>query len=728
MIRMKHTAKWSVAGLRTGAALAGLMLGHMPAWAQTAGSAVEEEAPGEIVVTAQRRSESLQNVPIAAVALTGANLAQRGVQDMRDLALVSPSLKIDTPFGNTAPKITLRGVGSGSFNLNTETTVALYVDELVMNPVSSKLGQLFDVDRVEVLRGPQGTLYGKNSTGGAVNYITRKPDGTTAADASLTVARYGEYSIQAGAQTGLTDALSVRIAANRRYRDGYQHNNFTGRRVKDHDDWGGRITLRYDGGAIDASLKLFADRSRTDAFFINTYGVNADGSSTANGTNPITGFTPSPDIDSVSFDHRPRSDVDNRGVALNLEATLGELTLTSVSGYLRSIGHISQDQDGSPVDAVATEFNSKADEYSQEIRLASDPGQPLNWIVGASAFHQDLRLNDAFLLPLFGLPPVVLDTREKTTSFAAFADTTWKLDDRISLIGGIRITTDKKSFRHATGFSLIGPFDIARSRRWTEPSYRVGINYQAAPSTLLYLSYNRGYRSGAFDVGFPTTTEQFEAANPEFVDAFEGGIKTALFDRRLRLAADVFYEIFKDQQLLIQRSDPGSICCSLVNAGKSRIYGFELDGTARIASNVDLTIQGSVIRSKYLEFMSGPIDYSGTQLANVPRYQLRLAPEVRLPLASGDLFVSPDVQFTGRQRAAEAGVDPFGRDIQESYVRINGQLGYRDGGDRFSAFVFVRNATNKRYKLDFARFTAFGYNQVTWSEPRSWGLTVTGRF
>ncbi len=386
----------------------------------------EDAGLGDIVVTAQRRSETLQNVPVAAVAVGSAALVQRGIRDMKDLGIISPSLKIDTPYGNTSPKITLRGIGSGSFNFNTETTVALYVDEFVMNPVSAKLGQLFDVDRVEVLRGPQGTLYGKNSTGGAINYVTRRPDGTTAGDVSATVGRFGQYEVAGGVQAPLTDELSVRVAVNRRYRDGYQYNSFTGDKVKDRDDWGGRIGLRYKTDKVDAYLKLFADRSHTDGFFINTYGVNADGSSAANGTNPNTGYTPSAKIDNVAFDHAPRSDIDNRGATLNMDIDLDGLTLTSISGFLHSVGHISADQDGSPVNAVAVEFNNKADQISQELRLSSPTGDAFSWIAGASFFHQKLKLDDSFLLPLFGLPPVRLLTNEKTTSFAGFVDATYR--------------------------------------------------------------------------------------------------------------------------------------------------------------------------------------------------------------------------------------------------------------------------------------------------------------
>lgn len=686
----------------------------------------DASAPGDIVVTAQRRQESLQSVPIAAVAVTGDTLTKRGARDLLDLVFVSPSLRIDTPYGNTAPKITLRGVGSGSFNFNTETTVALYLDEFVLNASSAKLGQLFDLDRVEVLRGPQGTLYGKNSTGGAINYVTRRPDGTTAGDVTATVASFGEYDVQADVQTALSDSLSARVSFNRRYRTGYQYNTFLGQHVNDRNDWGGRLGVRYQSGGVDAYLKVFADRSHTDGFFINTYGVNPDGTKTADGTNPLTGYAPSRRIDTVAFDHPGKSDVDNRGATLNVDIPVGRLTLTDVSGYLHSKAAYSGDQDGSPVDAAYTEFSADTDQFSQELRLSAPKEDRFSWITGVSAFYQEQKLGSNYVLHIFELPAIFLQSREKTTSFAGFFDATYHLTDRLSLVGGARLTTDKRTFHHRSDFSLIGPFDIRRAKRWTEPTYRAGVNFQVDPATLLYASFNRGYRAGDFDIGFPSTTDQFEPVNPEFVNSYEAGVKANAFGRRLRVAADVFYSIFKDQQLLIVRAAPGSICCSLTNAGKARIYGAEIDGTALLTPDFDVSFQGSVIRAKYLEFFTGGVNNSGAQLPNVPRFQVRFGSEYRIPAGAGAFFIAPEVQVTGRQLIYESERDVAGNDVQRTFALVNAQIGYRT--DRYSIFAFVKNATDKRYGHDLSVFTDFGFNQLTYAEPRIGGVTVTGKF
>jgi len=233
---------------------------------------------GDIVVTAQRRSESLQRVPLAATAISAVQLQQKGVTSLLDIPNVAPNLNIETPYGNVAPEITLRGVGSASFNENTETTVAIYLDDVVLNAPSTKLGQMFDLSRVEVLRGPQGTLYGKNSTGGAINLVTRRPDGTTEVDGAVTVARFGTYNVNLGAQTALSENLSVRIAGNRQYSDGYAFNTLTNQHLNNLDNWGVRLGARYKSPGVDIFVKAFFDDSKSNGAIMYPQGVNADGS------------------------------------------------------------------------------------------------------------------------------------------------------------------------------------------------------------------------------------------------------------------------------------------------------------------------------------------------------------------------------------------------------------------------------------------------------------------
>ena len=677
---------------------------------------------GEIIVTANKRSEPLSKVAISATAIGQADLTQKGVQNLTDLSQRIPGLNIQQTISIGGPQITLRGIGSTSFQQNTESTVALYLDEFVLNPTTSKGYQLFDLQRVEVLRGPQGTLYGKNSTGGAINLITRRPSGQTDADGSITVGRFGQYEGQIAAETALTNDLAVRVALKRGYSDGYGFDTSTQQRTFKGGNWAGRIGIEYKSGDTDAYLKIFGDTARTDGGQFDTIVAVSPvtGAPIPGNVNVITGFVPSPDKDiSAGTDQRLRSH--NIGATLNVDQHLGNVTLSSISGYLKSYQRDSLDVDNSPYDLAQVPLQlTDSDEITQELRLTSGKDQKFSWIAGAVFFHQHLVMNQTFNLAEFGAPIFSLPMTENSTSFAGYADATLKLGPRFSLIGGVRLTTDHKTFRRSATFSFIGPIDDVRSKRWTEPTYRVGLNYQANSDTLLYVSFNHGYRSGAFDSGFTTSPQQLAPVNPEFVNNFEGGVKTALFDRHLRIAVSVYYVKFTDQQVLVQPT--GGICCSILNAGKAHNLGFEIENTARITSNFDVSLFATVSHSKYDKFQNGPLDFSGATLGFLPKYNVTVSPEYRVPFEAGNLFVAPQFSFVGKARA-ESPVDAYGQDIQKPYTHIDGQLGYR--ADGFSVYAWVKNATNERHLVRFNGTEAFGFNGLSYAAPRSYGLTLT---
>ncbi|HEY0686095.1 MAG TPA: TonB-dependent receptor [Steroidobacter sp.] len=693
-------------------------------------------------MTAQRRAQPLQRVPVAATALDSQALQQKGVTSLLDVPKVAPSLDVTTPYGNNGPEITMRGIGGGSFNKNTESTVATYLDETVLNLSTAKLGQLFDLERVEVLRGPQGTLYGKNSTGGAINFISKRPDGATEAEGSLTAARFGTYEANLGVQAPLTDELSVRVAARRNYSDGYSFNTLTGRHLNDVDDWGGRVGLRYQNDKVDSYLKVFFDRSDTNGTAYYPQGVyranNAPspslvGAPTPNGINVLTGYVPPSDIDVVAAQHSP-SNIRNDGASLNTDFYIGDLTLTSVTGYIHSQADTRFDADGSPFDIVHTLHFSKGEQFTQEVRLTSSEQGAFTWIVGGAFFYQKQDGGVQVSFPGLGRTVPVLQTfEEKTTSFAGFVDGTYKLSDRFELFSGVRATTDKKEIHQiGVGNFALADYDASDSEQWTKPSYRAGVNFKPTDATLLYASYNHGYRSGAYDVGFITNPAQIaDPVNPEYVDNYEVGLKTNAFDNHLRVSTAAFYMEYEDQQLAVTPPGVGSLCCSLVNAGKARVYGLEVEGAARFSENFDVNFSGTVLDTKYLEFKpdgpTGARDFAGYELGRAPEYELSLEPEFRYPLAAGEIFFAPEFQFTGKQRV-QTTVDRFGEDIQPAYNLINGQLGYRDADGRYSAFLFVQNATDKRVLTYFANTGATAVNQTFYSAPRTYGVTLTGRF
>jgi len=680
----------------------------------------------EIVVTAQKRSESLQEVPISASALSGEAMTTRGINDIRDLASgLVPSLRIDSAFGNTNPKLSLRGVGSTSYTQNTESSIAIYLDEFVLNPQSAKLGQMFDLERVEVLRGPQGTLYGKNSTGGAINFISRRPDGDYAFDMSATVARYGEYSFEIAGEAPVTESLSFRAAIKRRSRDGYGFNRLTGDDVFDIDDLAGRLGVRFQNDSVDAYIKVFGDRARGEGYYMQGLGINFDLSPRPSGDNPITGYAPPGNIDVVDS-NRQINDVDNYGASANVDIVLDGMIFTSITGYLNSETHILSDSDASPFDLLTADIRAPAEELSQEFRITSDTNSRLSWIAGLSMFYQTLKVSEATSFSAVGIPSIDSYFHEKSTSLAGFFDATLELPKGVSLFSGVRLTTDKKTFDTSSRVSFVGPYDLKLKKRWTEPTYRAGVHKKFDNDLMLWGSYNRGYRAGGFDGGTIVDLSQFETFDPEFVDSYEVGLKTSFFDQRLRFSVNAYYTIVKSQQLPVLREE-AALCCSIVNAGRSRIYGLELEGDALFSDNFNLQFQGSVADGKYTDFVSGENDYSGMKVSNLPRYEFRLSSEYRIPVTQGDIFVAPEVVFVGKARRG-TDFDPFGRDVVNSYELVNGQVGYRTSDGRMSTFLFVKNLTNKRYLTDYLNVGDFGLTQLFYAEPRTWGITVAVNF
>lgn len=682
---------------------------------------------GDIVVTAQRRNESLQKVPVSIAAISQETMVQKGVNQVQDIARFVPGLDVFSGNGSGFPQFTLRGIGAGSFNKNTTSTVAIYLDEMVLDTGTTQAGQLFDLQRIEVLNGPQGTLYGKNSTGGAINYITRRPDGSTAANASISVGRFGYYNIQAGAQTALTDAFSVRVSMNRNYSDGYGYNVVNNTKTNGDDNWGARVGIRYKAGAVDAYLKFYFDSVDDAVQEFELVGLNANGSRNVNNASYVTGFIPPPgkDVFAGTVGTAKGNFVRNRnyGATLNTDIDLDALTLTSISGYVKSVAKSALDADGSPF-AVSNVPHSDvtSEQYNQELRLSSDTSGAFSWIAGANFFHKDLQTYHNYDL---GTPLVIQRLYEKTTSVAGFFDATLRLGGGVSLIGGARLTKDSKKAHYVSPASRIGVYDLRLKESWTKPTWRAVLNYQANAATLLYASYSRGYRSGAFNNGFVSSAAQLAAVNPEYIDNFEGGLKTRLFDGNLRIASAMFYMKFRDQQLDAASPLPPFLCCTTRNVAASEIYGIESNGTLLLGDNFTVNYTANLIHGEFKKFQyTQTISYDGADLGYLPKYKVVLSPEYRVPYGDGNFFLAPDITFTGKSRQSPV-PNAFGLDIQKSFVALDGQLGYR-WGKGMSIFGYIRNVTNKRalVRASFGR----GYLEKFYTAPRSFGLTVTAAY
>jgi iron complex outermembrane recepter protein len=687
-------------------------------------STSDDEIP-EIVVTAQRLEETIEQTPVTTAVVTSKELAEREFQNLKDLTYMVPSLTITSPIGDLAPKFTLRGIGSASYGQNTESTVPVYLDEFVLAPPNAQLDQAFDLDRIEVVEGPQGTLYGKNSTGGAINLITRKPTGQDSLSGTVTAGHFGELEGDVAAEYAINTQWSLRVACKREISDGYGFDTLTNRAIYGDDYQGGRATLRFAADGAEILVKIFAARTEP-AYYIHTFGVNLDGSPRPYNSNPLTGYI-APANPYVGAYSPTSAMTRNLGTGINAKWVIGAVEIHSVSGYLDSNSTQNVDCDGSPYALCAAgPYDTYSRELSQEVRIQTGNKEGGRLIAGASYYRNSYEINNFYEIDsLFGTPSFFDLIREKDQSYAVFLDGSHPLGRALSLTAGLRVTRDDKVFSHqAPEFSLLGePYDYHASASWTEPTYRAVLDYQMTRNEMLYASYSHGYRAGAFDSGLVTSVGQFHPVNPEFVNNFEAGFKGNFAERRIVVTADAFTAEYKDQQLLAVPPVAGAICCSLVNAGRSRIDGFEFDVKTLPTRNLSIRLSGSALNARYTQFNVGTSNYAGDKLANAPDYELYLMPEYRFPVSMGELFAATDVHRIGKSRVGTT-IDLYGRAEQNPYTLTDARIGYRGKSLPLEIYAWAKNLQDRRYITDFANFSSLGYDEMFYGPPRTYGMTV----
>ena len=520
--------------------------------ASTSTVALAQEAPvaednDEIVVTAQRREQSLLDVPLAVSALGGDTLAQKGIDNSSELAAAVPNLQINSPFGNTQPNFSLRGIGvANEYNSNQASPVGVYIDDVYLAPRTSHGMGLFDLDRIEVLRGPQGTLFGRNTTGGAVNFITKKQSlSGSNGYAELGYGNFNTFTGKAAVETTLSeDAIGLRVAVNYANGDGMIKNVFAGGRdANSVDTLQGRATLRIkpgDGG-LDVVLKAYGGRDR---------GTQA-------GVHGLGAFRTGLDFFETNENRLGDNNTDAWGFSGTIGVDLSDaVRLTSITSYDGGKQDLQQAADGSPLDILDITWQSKYRQFSQEMRL-NYSSDALN-LVGGVFYGWDRNITDnQFNLPLPPAGGFYQHYRQVRKSYAIFAQGDVNLSEQLVLTVGARYTKDKSRYDDAFAFLFLGtvddvPFPIATTVPCATPAGtcaynanarlalsdtnnaltgRIALSYTLPDDTLIYASFNRGYRAGAVNGGGYTSSAGITYIEPEKVNAYELGFKGRYFDR-----------------------------------------------------------------------------------------------------------------------------------------------------------------------------------------------------
>ena len=573
----------------------------------------------EVVVTAQRRVESAQNVGIAMSVLSGLSLSEKSISYVNDLQNAVPSLQVEPAFGSSQPQFRLRGVGFIDYTSNNTSPVGVSLDGVALALPIQTQGQLFDIDRVEVLRGPQGTLYGRNTTGGEINFISNRPTADPHAGFSLEYGSHNEVNAEGFVSGAITDSLLGRLSVATEQGGAWQRNRVTGQSLGDKDKVAVRGQLQWDPAeAVDLRLGVHWAEDKSDEqglYLLQPYTPGSGGPAIpADTSRYVTGWGLNPTfakLIGLSPNAKPGLDDSNNGVDLTASIDLGGAKLTSITAYNKLIRREYADWDATQFDDSDEYFNSDLDVFSQELRLAGNSGS-FGWVAGAFYSNEDLR-EDFYSDLTDRLGGIAVTTYEQVAnSLGIFAQGNYQITDSLKATLGVREDHESRELIGLNTAFLPGPPSLTGgalggSITSNLPSGKVELDYKPVSSTLLYASISRGVKSGGFTAHNTTTAPSADPFEPERLTAYEIGVKSDV-TRTLRVDASVFYYRYRDQQILGKVYDDASqsFIGRFVNAN-SRISGGEMD--------LEWRPPAGIVVSQYAGFAEG---YYTSTLLNAP--------------------------------------------------------------------------------------------------------------
>lgn len=709
-----------------------------------------EEAPeagqlSEIIVTAQRREENLQDVPVAVSAIGGEMLAQNQIGDVSSLQRLAPSLTV-APFGDaTTPLLSIRGQVAQDIVASVDPAVGVYVDGVYLGRATGANLAFLDVERVEVLRGPQGTLFGRNTIGGAISITPNHP--TDRFEGNIT-ARYGNfdaYGLAGVVNLPLAEGIAARVVASHSQRDGFARSSVTGAQLNSENLEYVRASLKADL-APDWDLLLsgdFSDSRNSGQWItlINTYpiantlaGIVSGGTQTAD--QYLDPFTRRPAV-STSGPFTSR----NWGASAILSGGFGPVNVKSITAY-REVrrGLDNFDQDGTPFDLLQIVFNdSRQHQFSQELQVYGKAiDDRLDWIGGAYYFTETGRdtVANRFLFPLN--PAIgITDARATNRNFALYGQLTFALTDRLAAFAGIRYARDTRRLdifsRTATGSAdnVIGCAVTTASlpdcllalptKTFEYAPFSLGLNYKPSDSSLLYAKWSRGFRSGGYN-SRGSSADSLLPFDPEQVDSYEIGGKFEIA-RRIRINAAFYQSDFDKMQLLAGVGVSGAAVVAInQNAGRSRIRGMELEGEAafgRLRLNGALAITDAKFRKLLPNVINLVLD---SPIPFTPKTTFTLGADYSIPASFGEVMLHADYSWRSRTWfLASPPLEPVHR--QDAYGLLSASVTARVG-EALSLSVFGRNLTDKDYFTRTTGIPQAGYDSAYPGDPRTYGVSV----
>jgi len=753
-------------------AMAGLGIANIGAGAETAAVADSAEKPGlevqEVIVTSRKREERLQDVPISIAAISGQELSERGFSDVASLNNASPNLEINNgraDGGGSTAQIYIRGVGQNDFLIPNDPGVGLYVDDVYVSRSSGAITGLMDIQSVEVLRGPQGTLYGKNTIGGAVRITSEKPnlDGESGRFGA-TVGSYQRHDFNASVNLPVTDQLALRVAGSSRSTDDIGHRVLdpSGAGTGNINEIGTRIQALYQP-SDPLEILVTGDYTRTrqhgpygantgyipgaspliDALNASVYPVLATSLGLPAGSIFDSRWVSTPKVDYGTGPNQDDFDVSGISTVISYAIT-SHLSLKSITAYRTVRSTAGRDGDHSPFPVLETIVRDDNEQYSQEFQL-NGTFERFNWTTGLYYLRENLK--DTYDTKLWdGLidSPVALDfdahslSRLHGTSLAVFGQGTYDLTAALHLTVGGRFNREQKDFfekwyfleqpREFTcpGIDVSGRFDDCKS---TDNVFTpaASLSFNVTEDALVYFSYSEGFKAGGWTPRL-FSQQSLRRDSPEHLKAFELGIKSEWFERRLVLNADAFYSKYRDLQLTSVLADSqGNPQPVVENAGAARITGGEIEATARITRTTTFDLALGVIDARYTHLDPGVSFGINNKLPDTPPVSLNVALRQEFPVSNGALVaLRIDASYKGKTYKDP---DNSPRIIQDPYALVNARLSYRAASGKWETSLFGTNLTNKQYLvsgLDLA--STFGFVESYFGRPREMGIDLNIHF
>jgi iron complex outermembrane receptor protein len=725
---------------------------------QDANAATDEADVDEVVVTARRREESLQDVPIAVSAFSEQRLERQGAQDITVLQQITPNTTVQIARGSNSTLIAfIRGVGQQDPLPGFEPGVGLYIDDVYVARPQGAVLDIYDIQRIEVLRGPQGTLYGRNTIGGAIKYVTRKIGSDPTFSARTQLGNYNQRDLILSGSTPLGGGFGVSGALATFNRDGFGTNLFTGAEHYNREVLAGRLSVEY---------------APNQAFFARlAYERVEDDSNARHGHRERPGqglATVGGEVIPNRYDTRAGLGDDN-SVSTEMISLLAQyeindaITVKSITARRTGETLTNIDFDGTPQPALDVPATYDDEQFTQEFQLLYE-GDRLQGVLGA--YYLDGTANNSFDT-ILGIANLTIGSVNnlKTTSFAVFGDFSFDVTEQLSFSVGGRYTRDEKTGRifraNFTGIrspllggvAVLNPSgatpatrnprtDYTASREDEQFTPRLSASYEFSPTLTTYVSYSRGFKSGGFDprgdaVFTPTTVEGFD---PETVDAYEAGLKGSLFDRRLNFAAAIFHNDYKDQQVTSQIPAPGNaagVQSFVDNVGNSTSNGFEIETNLRVSDSLTLTGTYGYIDAKVEEFLrfnatlGRDEDISNLVVVqNTPKHSGNVTATFTpaLPSDFGELSFTPSISYRSSYSQFE-----FPNPIldQGAYTLVDFTARYVSPSGRYRTSLQGRNLTDEEYRVGAYNFPGpvFGNTVIGfYGPPRTFTAVFEVRF